>query len=157
MDKENDGLLEKEEDGSDPPHKERRLSLKSPKNCRFQYKSKEEMEQYRYVPKNTGKNTRLARKCFTDRLYQRNRVSDKNDKCPESILEVQSPDVLNNWLPKFIAKAHQSDGEPYTPTSIHQILSGLLRYMRSINDDCANFVDKSDACFRAIQRSCEFA
>ena len=28
--------------------------------------------------------------------------------------------------------------------------------MRSVNDDCANFIDKSDARFRAIQRSCEF-
>ena len=44
-----------------------------------------------------------------------------------------------------MAEAHQSDGEPYTPRSIHQILSGLLRYMRSINDDYANFMDKIDA------------
>ena len=58
MDKENDGLLEKEKDGSDPPHKKRRLSLKSPKNCHFQYTCKsEEMETISkgYVPHNTEK------------------------------------------------------------------------------------------------------
>ena len=57
--KQNDGLLEKEKekDGSDPPHKKRRIFLKSPKNCHFQYRSKEEMETILklYVPQNTEK------------------------------------------------------------------------------------------------------
>ena len=94
---------EKEKDGSDPPHKKRRIFLKSHKNCHFQYRSKEEMETILkgYVPQNTEKNTRWARKCFTDWLSERNRVSDENDKCPESILEVQSPEVLNNCLPQI--------------------------------------------------------
>ena len=104
------------------------------------------------------KNTQRSWKCFADCLSERNKVSDENDKCPESILEVQSPEVLNNWLPQFIAKACRSDGEPYTLRSIHQIFSGLLRYMRSINDDCANFMDKIDARFRvmAVSKSHNF-
>ena len=77
------------------------------------------------------KNTQWSWKCFADWLSERNRVSDENDKCPESILE-QSAEVLNKWLPQFIAEAHRSDGEPYTLRSIHQIFSELLRYMRWI-------------------------
>ena len=107
-----------------------------------------------YVPQNTEKKTidghgSALLICFLKVI----KVSDENDKCPDSILEVQSPEVLNNWLPQITAEASRSNGEPYTPRSIHQILSGLLRYMHSINDDCANFMDKIDARFRVMAAS----
>ena len=145
--------MEKE---NEPPIKKRRLSLKSPSHSRFLYKSKEELETISkgFVPPNTAKNTRWARNCFLEWMYERNGLSD--EQCPENILEEQCAADLNTWIPKFIAEARRSDGEPYTPKTIHQILSGLLRYMRSIKDDCPNILDKSDPRFRAIQRTCEF-
>ena len=145
--------MEKE---NEPPIKKRRLSLKSPSHSSFLYKSKEELETISkgFVPPNTAKNTRWARNCFLEWMYERNGLSD--EKCPENILEEQCAADLNTWIPKFIAEARRSDGEPYTPKTIDQILSGLLRYMRSIKDDCPNILDKSDPRFRAIQRTCEF-
>ncbi len=40
---------------------------------------------------------------------------------------------LNKWLPIFITKTRKVNGEAYPPTTLQQLLSGLQRYMRSIN------------------------
>ena len=98
--------MEKE---NEPPIKKRRLSLKSPSHSRFLYKSKEELETISkgFVPPNTAKNTRWARNCFLEWMYERNGLSD--EKCPENILEEQCAADLNTWIPKFIAEARRSE------------------------------------------------
>ena len=52
------------------------------------------------MPQNTEKKTIDGHRsalmiCFLKVI----RVSDENDKCPETIIEVQSPEVLNNCCP----------------------------------------------------------
>ena len=44
---------------------------------------------------------------------------------------------------------------PYPTRTIHQILSGILRHMRSINPMCPNILDKKDGRFRKLCGSCE--
>ena len=74
-------------------------------------------------------------------------------KCPEDILESASAEVLEKWIPKLVAEVRRAVGQKYTPRTIHQILSGLLRYMRSINTDCHNIFDRSR--FKAIYGACD--
>ena len=45
------------------------------------------------MPPNTAKNTRWARNCFLEWMYERNGLSD--EKCPENILEEQCATDLN--------------------------------------------------------------
>ena len=109
----------------------------------------------RFCSPNTEKNTRWSKKCFMELVHELNKRSDCSERCPEDILDRQAPEDLNRWVSKFIAEARRTDGQKYTPRTIHQILSGLLRYMRSVSDSCPNILDKNDARFKNIQRSCE--
>ena len=108
-----------------------------------------------FVPPNMDKNTRWSKKCFMEWVYEINKRPDCSEKCPEDILERQSPEELNQWISKFIAEARRTDGQKYTPRLIHPILSGLLRYMCSLSDNSPNVLNKNDTRFKNIQRSCE--
>ena len=54
-------------------------------------------------------------------------------------------------LSKFIVETRKSNGEHYPPSSLHQLLCGILRYMREHNPECPNFLDKQDNQFKKIQ------
>ena len=139
-----------------PNPKKRRVSLKLDKQQpRFAYYSSEEISEISkgFVPPNTAKSTCWARKCFMDWILAINTLPDAVEKCPEDILESASAEVLEKWIPKFVAEVRRADGQKYTPRTIHQILSGLLRYMRSINTDCPNILNRSR--FKAIDGACD--
>ena len=53
-------------------------------------------------------------------VYEINKLPDCSEKCPEDILERQSPEELSQWISKFIPEARRTDGQKYTPRSIHQ-------------------------------------
>ena len=56
---------------------------------------------------------------------------------------------------RFVVEVRREDGQRYPVTSLYQMLAGLLRYSRSINRDCPNFLDKKDGCFSELTRTCE--
>ena len=124
---------------------------------RFAIVSSEEMNTIckGYVPANTEKNTKWSVKCFKEWIFCRNRVCNENEKCPDDLLETQNPVVLNNWIPRFVAEVRRSDGKKYPPKTIHLILSGILRFMRSVSDDAPNILDKKDTRFKSIKNACD--
>ena len=67
-------------------------------------------------------------------------------KVPCDILEVQEPSILNKWLSVFVAEAQNKNGEPYTPRSLLALF--LFRYMRDINPQAHNILDKNHPQFR---------
>ena len=139
-----------------PNPKKRRVSLKLDKKPpRFAYYSSEEVSKISegYVPPNTAKNTRWAKKCFMDWVLAVNSLPEAVEKCPGDILESASPKVLEEWIPNFVAEVRRADGQKYSARTIHQILSGLLRYMRSLKADCSNIFDKRR--FKAIDGACD--
>ena len=133
----------------------KRLKLSLSKKNRYAYIQKEEMETIRkgYVPPNTEKNTKWALKCFNEWRYARNEKS--SEKCPDDLLEEQCPEALDRWLSTFIAEVRRVDGDQYPPRTIHQLLSGVLRYMRSCSCDTPNVLDRRDTRFKSIQGACE--
>ena len=70
---------------------------------------------------NTEKNTDWGVTVFNDWKSCRNRES-------EALTIYSSATKLNFWLSRFVAEVRLSDGKPYPPKSIHQL---ILRYMRS--------------------------
>ncbi|XP_064384924.1 zinc finger MYM-type protein 2-like isoform X2 [Halichondria panicea] len=81
-------------------------------------------------------------------------MEDEFNKCPEDLLVKMDPEQLNHWLSIFIVETRKVTGEPYPPTTIHSILSGILRYMRSLDaKKCPNFFAKKDPRFQTFHNT----
>ena len=113
-----------------------------------------------YVPKNTTKATDWALRVFEQWKENRNYTSPE-ERVPEKLLEDGNAELLNLWLARFVVEIRRADGEPYPPSSINSILSGLYRYCKA----CAptgspppNFMDRKNPHFRdltgALQVKC---
>ena len=57
---------------------------------------------------------------------------------------------LKIWLCHFVAEIRRSDGGRYPANTLYPLLSGLLRYMREIDPDCPNFLDKKTHEFKEL-------
>ena len=133
-----------------PKVKKLKLSLKNPRpGSRFEHVDEEEMSEIckGYVPPNTAKNTHWSLSVFIEWKSSRNRESVEQ-KYPDDILERPEASKLNFWLACFVAEVHRSDGKPYPPKLIHQLICGLLRFMRSVDPACPNVLDRKDTRFR---------
>ena len=81
------------------------------------------------VPQNTAKMTSWAQKNFQKWMSNSN-VCNPSDPVPEDFLQCTDPVTLNKHLSKFIVETRKSSGELYPPVTLHQLLCGILRYMR---------------------------
>ena len=81
------------------------------------------------VPQNTAKMTSWALKNFQEWMSNSN-VCNPSDPVPEDFLQCTDPVTLNKHLSKFIVETRKSSGELYPPVTLHQLLCGILRYMR---------------------------
>ena len=104
---------------------------------------------------NTEKCTVWAMRVFDQWRKERNALSDNVEKCPTNLLEKADPVKVNHWLSYFVVEARREDGKPYPATTLYQLLAGLLRYARSKNKECPNFLDKKDTCFAELTGTCE--
>ena len=140
----------------EPEPKKLRLSLQKPRpKSRFERVDEKEMSVIckGYIPPNTEKNTRWGVTVFNDWKSSRNRESE--EKCPDDILERPEALKLNFWLSRFVAEVRRSDGKPYPPKSIHQLICSILRYMHSVDAACPNVLDRKDARFKEFRGACE--
>lgn len=102
-----------------------------------------------YIPDNTQKNTAWAVKVFSEWRFAR------EEKCPEDLLTSGNVDLLNYWLPRFVNEARKTDGTPYPPRTINQILAALQRFMLGENHLLPKFLDRHNAIFRPIHNACD--
>ena len=77
----------------------------------------------------------------------------KSDPVPENLLLSEDPAVLNTHLSRFAVEARKVNGEHYPRSTIYQLMSGLLRYMREANPNCPNFLNKQDTRFQSLQHT----
>ena len=119
---------------------------------RFQFASEQKLTELAkgLVPENTSKSTKWAVNNFEAWLTARN-ASHPEDLVPEDILMSTDANVLNTHLSRFVVETRKSNGEPYPPATLHQLLCGVLRHMRDCNPGCPNFLDKKDSRFRQLQ------
>ena len=112
----------------------------------FQFASEQKLTELAkgLVPENTSKSTKWAVNNFEAWLTARN-ASHPEDLVPEDILMSTDANVLNTHLSRFVVETHKSNGEPYPPATLHQLLCGVLRHMRDCNPGCPNFLDKKDS------------
>ena len=121
---------------------------------RFQILSSEELGSLckPNVPRNTQTSTKWALDNFHAWLSHRNsNAESEGDKCPETLLEDMDSAQLNKWLAVYITETKKVNGEPYPPSTLQSLLSGLLWHMRSIDDMWApNIFEKNDPSFREL-------
>ena len=75
------------------------------------------------------------------------------ESCPDDLLLSTDPALISNWLSKYVAETRNKQGKPYPPSTLYQFLTGLLRYMRDINEEAPNFVDKKDHRFSVLHKT----
>lgn len=153
--------------GGSPPRKLLRLSLSRGKKThkadsvndenRWSFINESEAQSLskKCVPKNTAVNTKWALTNFLAWKSSRNmRFEGKPDELvPEDILQNNSPRVLAKWLAVYAAESRKQDGGRYPPKTIYSLLTGILRYMRSLNPTCPNFLDFSNKEFAVLENS----
>ena len=88
------------------------------------------------MPQNTAKMKSCTLKNFHDWMKNRN----PTDPVPDDILQCVDPVLLNN----------QPTGEHYPLVTLHQLLCGILRHMRSYSPATPNFLDKKDNSFKHL-------
>ena len=65
----------------------------------------------------------------------------------------ERPSLLEHLLSKFAVEARKVTGEHYPPSTIHQLLCGILRYIRETNPSCLNYHNKQDVRFKPLQNT----
>ena len=137
-----------------PAKKKRRLSLCLNKKRFGEFVSENLLElTKKTVPKNTQKNTSWAIRNFNDWRAEREQRFPGEPECREDIFDKSPWNVgeLNHWLSMFVLETQRSDGERYPLTCIYQLLTGILRHMRSVDhESCPNFLDKDNHSFKEL-------
>ena len=85
----------------------------------------------------------LSKVKMTKNTIQSTRWTMKN----EILLSSCFFDTLSKWLCVYVAETRSQTGEAYPPTTVHSLLSGILRHMKSVNPMYPNFFDKNDPSF----------
>ena len=126
-------------------------SFQTTTSTRFKF-AKEELSELAkgLVPENTSKSIKWALNNFEAWMKARN-TNYPDDPVPDNILLCSDPELLNLHLSKFIIETRKANGEVYPPSTLHQLLCGILRLIREHNPECPNFLDKSDNRFRHLQ------
>ena len=123
-----------------------------PESTRFKFATEEELSTFAkgLVPENTTRSTKWALNTFSAWIRERN-TRYPADPVPDDILVCSEPEIINLHLSRFIVETRKSNGEIYPPSTLHQLLCGILRRMRELNPNCPNFLDKNDNRFRSLQ------
>ena len=58
--------------------------------------------------------------------------------------------LLNLWLVRFVVEARRADGDPYPPTTIANLFSGLYRFAKNCDRHCPNFMDRKNPAFKEL-------
>ena len=103
------------------------------------------------VPKNTQKNTGWALRNFSEWRKEREKRCI-GEKCRPGLFDSPPWDVaeLNHWLCLYVLETRRTDGKKYPITTVYQLLSGILRYMRTVDPECPNFLDRDNHKFKEL-------
>ena len=118
---------------------------------RFEYVGDQEAKQLAvgFTPKNTEVNTKWAVTNFQEWCEWRN-SKYPDEPVPENFLEAADSDLLDKWLSRYVVETRGKKGKVYVPSTLHQLLCGLYRHMKTTRADCPNFVDKKSTRFRQL-------
>ena len=50
----------------------------------------------------------------------------------------------------YVLETRRTDGKRYPISTVYQLLTGILRHMRSVDSQCPNFLDKTNFAFKQL-------
>lgn len=116
------------------------------------------------IPKLTQKQTDWATSIwFQWATFRRENLIEQSESRQEllPIFTDMKEDSMCFWIEKFVAEVRKTDGNPYPPNSLYQIVCGLHRALRCANRfevDIFNgvgfskFRDTLDSCMKTLKR-----
>ena len=125
--------------------------IPAPKRFKFSDESQMKKLAEGLQPKATTDSTKWALK--TVEQWSQDRNSSGCGAVPSTLLITENVSVLSKYLSLFVVEARKKNGEKYPPTTLHQILCGILRHMRQLNSSCPNFLDKGDLRFKPFHNT----
>ena len=137
--------------GDESEHEKVPAVIKAKQTTHFKLAMLKDLEKYsdKKQPKNTANSTAWVFKNYADWVEQRNsRILA--DIVLEVLLTTGSAEQLDRWLPFYVLETRNSKGDSYPPKTINQLLSGLLRHMRTVNPNTPNILDTSNHTFRKL-------
>ena len=96
-----------------------------------------------------AKSTRWALSNFESWKQARNE-KHPGDLIPEHLLTSTTQLFLTSTFLGLYWKQGSPVANTYPPKTLHQLLCGILRHMRSINPRCPNFLEKKDSRFKML-------
>ena len=102
-------------------------------------------------PRNTANSTKWALHTYQE--WCKARSNSELESVPTELLQSNDPEKLCKFLSLFVVEARKKSGERYPPSTIHQILCGLLHHMRQQDCTCPNFLDKGDMRFKPLHNT----
>ena len=100
-----------------------------------------------FVPKTWKKNNQWALHNFSDWIcFDHHNQENPHDTCTSDILKTCSAKELNRWLSIYMTATRKVDGGKYTLKTINCLLAGVLREIRSTNNNShlLNFMNMKD-------------
>ena len=70
---------------------------------------------------------------------------------PGNVLESSDAAIVNRWLSLFVTEVRNKKGQPYPPSTIHQLLCGLQRIMQQEHNSSFQFFDKTNKEFDGLR------
>ena len=69
---------------------------------------------------------------------------------PSNLLCSNDCGLLSMWLSRFVVETRTKSGRRYPPSTIYQLLTGLLYIMRASKPHCPNFLNKKNPDFKQL-------
>lgn len=105
-----------------------------------------------YVPDNTSRSTKWAVSNFQLWLDSANEAAKDKDKYPGDISLTDDPELLCSCLCKYVLETRKETGENYPPTTLMNLLPGLLSHMRACKRQAFNTMDEKDPIFTQLHK-----
>ena len=83
-------------------------------------------------------------------------VEGSDHLCPENILLCDDHKELCSWLCICVTELRIEDGNPYTPRSIANFVSGLQQYISKQKSVPVRLVDPENLSFKELHRAANF-
>ena len=103
------------------------------------------------IPKNTKASTDWALRNFNS--WAKNRKSiDPAQAVPPDLLSSDDPSLVCKWLCLYMMETRREDGQPYPPSTIRNLVSGLNRILQE-NKAPFSVLDRNDYRFRELSNT----
>ena len=76
-----------------------------------------------------------------------------SERVPPNLLQSTDKAILNDWLSRYVIETRNRSGAHYPPSTLYQLLGGVLGHMWTENTSYPNFSDKQDPALKQFHET----